>query len=202
MPKTRPPQQIRARRTRRRLLAAARRVIAERGYADASIDDITREAGYSKGAYYFHFAAKEDVLLALVDGWLRDSAQRLASVFDQQAVVGATPLDALEALIVPATGQPGLALELWSQAQRNAVVAQRLAQARDAWRDLLVHGFQGTRPGSALPPEVTAEAAADIVLTLHAGVVLGRLPSRVAPAERVAPALALVWAASSRQRFG
>src|SRR3990170_2446043 len=100
MPEPRPPQQLRAKRTRRHLLAAARRVFAERGYLNASVDDIARAAGCSKGAYYFHFASKEDVLLALVDDWTGDRSQRLA-----EAVDGSSPRVALagmlEALLTP-----------------------------------------------------------------------------------------------------
>src|SRR5260221_4243812 len=51
--------------TRERLLAAAERVLARHGYGGASIDLVTGEAGYSKGAIYFNFESKEAVFLAL-----------------------------------------------------------------------------------------------------------------------------------------
>src|SRR5258705_2961093 len=44
--------------TRERLLAAAEQVIARHGYGGASIDLITAEAGYSKGAIYSNFKSK------------------------------------------------------------------------------------------------------------------------------------------------
>src|SRR3954462_12141081 len=49
------------------LLAAALRVFAERGYRQAGVDEIAAEAGYSKGALYWHFAGKDDLLLALLE---------------------------------------------------------------------------------------------------------------------------------------
>ena len=45
--------------TRARLLAAAERVIDCHRYGGASIDLITAEAGYSKGAIYSNFKSKE-----------------------------------------------------------------------------------------------------------------------------------------------
>ena len=48
------------------LLAAAMEVFAERGYRDASVDQIAARAGYSKGAIYFHFSGKEDLFFALL----------------------------------------------------------------------------------------------------------------------------------------
>jgi AcrR family transcriptional regulator len=42
-------------------------VFANRGYRDATVDEIAERAGYSKGAVYFHFSAKEDLFLALLE---------------------------------------------------------------------------------------------------------------------------------------
>jgi AcrR family transcriptional regulator len=49
---------------RTRLLEAVGRVVAKRGYAAATIDDIVRGAGVSKKTFYDHFADKEDCFLA------------------------------------------------------------------------------------------------------------------------------------------
>jgi AcrR family transcriptional regulator len=49
------------------LLEAALEVFAERGYRDATVDEIADRAGYSKGAIYFHFSAKEDLFFALLE---------------------------------------------------------------------------------------------------------------------------------------
>src|SRR5947209_2437259 len=49
------------------LLEAALEVFAARGYRDASVEEIAERAGYSKGAIYFHFSAKEDLLFALLE---------------------------------------------------------------------------------------------------------------------------------------
>jgi AcrR family transcriptional regulator len=53
--------------TRAALLQAASRAICEQGMQGASIDRIAAEAGYTKGAFYVHFASKEDMFLTLLD---------------------------------------------------------------------------------------------------------------------------------------
>lgn len=53
--------------TKRRILVAARRVFARRGYAAASLDEIGRECGMTKGAIYVHFDSKEELFLGLED---------------------------------------------------------------------------------------------------------------------------------------
>lgn len=49
--------------TRARLLEHAATAFAERGYAGTSLNDIIREAGLTKGAFYFHFDSKEELAL-------------------------------------------------------------------------------------------------------------------------------------------
>jgi AcrR family transcriptional regulator len=53
--------------TRRDILAAAYRVFAEKGYAQATIDDVASAGGVSKGAIYHHFESKEELFRALLD---------------------------------------------------------------------------------------------------------------------------------------
>src|SRR3954452_17959439 len=52
---------------REELLTAALRVFARRGYRQAGVDEIAAAAGYSKGALYWHFSGKEDLLLTLIE---------------------------------------------------------------------------------------------------------------------------------------
>jgi AcrR family transcriptional regulator len=49
---------------RTRLLEAVGRAVADKGYADTTIDDIVRGAGVSKKTFYDHFRDKEDCFLA------------------------------------------------------------------------------------------------------------------------------------------
>jgi AcrR family transcriptional regulator len=54
-------------RTRSRFLEAARTAFAERGYPATRVDDITRAAGTSHGAFYLYFTNKQDIMEALAD---------------------------------------------------------------------------------------------------------------------------------------
>lgn len=88
--------------TRERLLASARAVFGERGYAGASVDDVARHAGFTKGAVYSHFASKRELFLAMVrdrfaedyaslDGLLDglDSADQLREVIAEKTATSA-----------------------------------------------------------------------------------------------------------------
>ena len=62
-----PPLEVRLERQRARLLEAAASVFARVGYAEASAEAISREAGMSKATFYEHFSNKEECILQLFD---------------------------------------------------------------------------------------------------------------------------------------
>jgi AcrR family transcriptional regulator len=66
--------------TRATLLATARRVFGEHGYADASMDDLTARAGLTRGALYHHFGDKAGLLAAVVEQIDAEADARLAAV--------------------------------------------------------------------------------------------------------------------------
>ena len=53
--------------TRDLLVATARDVFTERGYAATSIDDIVQRAGVAKGSLYHHFESKEAIFRTVYD---------------------------------------------------------------------------------------------------------------------------------------
>lgn len=53
--------------SRRKLMAAARKLFVERGYHDTRPQDISREAGVGHGTFYLHFEDKLDCFLAFTD---------------------------------------------------------------------------------------------------------------------------------------
>ena len=62
-----PPLEVRLSVQRHRLFQAAAGVFVREGYAAASAESISREAGMSKATFYEHFANKEECILALFD---------------------------------------------------------------------------------------------------------------------------------------
>jgi AcrR family transcriptional regulator len=53
--------------TRERLVSAAMALFAERGLDAASLDDICDRAGYTRGAFYVHFADRDDLITAVME---------------------------------------------------------------------------------------------------------------------------------------
>lgn len=83
--RTRSPSELgpQGRRTRQRLLDAARQVLREQGYHGARVDDIVSLAGTSHGTFYLYFANIEAVLSILFEECgdaIRELAERLPTL--------------------------------------------------------------------------------------------------------------------------
>ncbi|WP_113631655.1 TetR/AcrR family transcriptional regulator [Pectobacterium peruviense] len=68
--------------TRATLLATARKVFSERGYADTSMDDLTAQASLTRGALYHHFGDKKGLLAAVVEQIDAEMDERLQAISD------------------------------------------------------------------------------------------------------------------------
>lgn len=62
------------------LLAAARDVFVEKGFAAASVDDIVLRAGVARGTFYLYFHDKRAIFEALVDDFLSRISECVKSI--------------------------------------------------------------------------------------------------------------------------
>jgi len=181
------------------LLTAALRVFARRGYRQAGVDEIASVAGYSKGALYWHFSGKEDLLLALleerVDAPMRELVELLESAPpDRDMSVEASRAFARRL----ATERDAVLLEreYWTLAIRDpelrSLYAERQAQLRGAMaRALEARARHLGTPLKSMP----AEDVARIVMSIMGGLAVDELiePGSVRP-ELVSETLGLVYA--------
>lgn len=93
--------------TRRRLLDAAETVFAAKGYHGAAVDDIIAASASSKGGFYFHFANKEAIFLALIEAL----TPKLEAAMDRAIAGEADPVAQLDAAL-------RVALETFSRHRR------------------------------------------------------------------------------------
>ncbi|MGA1800640.1 TetR/AcrR family transcriptional regulator [Rhizobium sp. HT1-10] len=89
---------------RAKLIAAARRAFAEKGYAAASMDDLTADAGLTRGALYHNFGDKRGLLAAVVNQIDSEMAQRAKEI-------AAAKKDEWQGLLAEATAYIEMALD-------------------------------------------------------------------------------------------
>ena len=69
-------KRVAAERTRRKIMDAAEKLISERGFDNVTVDEITAEAGVSKGSFYTYFKRKEDVVGEIAHEHFEDVRER------------------------------------------------------------------------------------------------------------------------------
>ena len=53
--------------TKSEILGTAARLFQERGWANVNIEDVVKEVGVTRGAFYHYFKSREDLIVAVVD---------------------------------------------------------------------------------------------------------------------------------------
>ncbi|MGC4191329.1 MAG: helix-turn-helix domain-containing protein [Thermomicrobiales bacterium] len=81
------------------LLAAARRLFLEQGYANVSMQAIAREAGMTKGAPYYYFPSKEALFLAVSREVLRSLRDAVRVAFCADGTLEARLGNALRVVV-------------------------------------------------------------------------------------------------------
>jgi AcrR family transcriptional regulator len=178
---------------RTRILDAAAAVVAERGLAAATLDQVAAAAGFTKGAVYSNFASKDELFLALLETQVAD---RVAGVERTLAAARTVPeaLAAVSAELARPDPQAQLLLgEFWQRAVRDPAVAEAFAESRRRLRARVVDAAAAFLAGLPEDPGWTPEALALVVVALANGLAFEELadPGSVPPglAARVLGAL-------------
>jgi len=166
--------QPRSEETRERLMEAALACFAERGYDATGVAEICQRAGVSKGAFYYHFASKQALFLALLDQWLaaleremtRLAAPSAPAAQSLQAMVGL-----LQQVFRDASGRLLMYLEFWRQAARDETIWQATVAPFQRYHALLAGMIeQGIAEGSLRPCD--PQEAARALVSMAVGMVL------------------------------
>ncbi len=180
--------------TRARLLDAAARVYARRGFAGATLEEVAAEAGFTKGAVYAHFGSKENLLLALLQEHLTGQIAEQLELFDRERSdrdrpTWQRPLAGSDSWMRRLGEDPDpfrLFVELWSYAQRDEKLRVRLAGGLDALRTTFVRfGADSAADAGVETPQAAHEQFASALIGLILGLGLLKLADPEAVPERL-----------------
>jgi AcrR family transcriptional regulator len=165
--------------SRERLLEAAAKVFAERGYQAASVEEIAAAAGLSKGAVYWNFSSKDELFHALleerIDRQIEETAEFLRSAPIDRPI-DPEVANRWEAMLGSERELMLLSQEHWARAVRDPELRARYAERQARLRDILADGLR-TRVRRTGAPRFSTPAAdvATAYLALANGLALQRL---------------------------
>ncbi|MEU3981062.1 ScbR family autoregulator-binding transcription factor [Streptomyces sp. NPDC026672] len=183
-------RQLRAEQTRATIITAAADLIDRQGYESTSLSEIVEHARVTKGALYFHFAAKEDLAHAIME-LQAHAARQLVSDVDSRGC------SSLEALMRTTFGIARLAVEGpipragLRLATADVVVRPPLRHPFTEWLELATRRLLGAVKESDVHPDTDVEAAAHSLVCFFVGT---RIAGRsLEPASRLPRRITEMW---------
>jgi TetR/AcrR family transcriptional repressor of nem operon len=165
--------------TRTAILDAAEVLTLERGFAGAPVDRIIGAAGVTKGAFFHHFASKQDLADALIRRWALGDAHHLEDKLTRAERLVEDPLRQLELFVgffveeaEESAGElPGclFAAYAYQAGLFEAGTLEVLAEAMLAWRRRLRAKLDEVAQTRRPAPGIDLDALADAVTVIFEG---------------------------------
>jgi AcrR family transcriptional regulator len=165
--------------TRQELVVAAEACFVTRGFHATSVDEVAERAGYTKGAVYSNFAAKEDLFFAVyerrVERVVTEVAPGLRQAGAQQALdwLATTTIERRD----DDDGWLAVFSEFWGHVVRHPELRERFAAIHARFLELLAEAVRQVAEdrGLTLPTDVTASQVALAWNAMEVGLGLERL---------------------------
>lgn len=170
-----------------KILAAGRTLFEARGYSALGVAEICKAAGVPKGSFYYFYASKEALALAVVDEHWADQSREWTRILSRETG-GAQPLDRLRQLFEETEAgqhavQQGcgtvlgclfgnLSLEMSNQTE---AVRARLQEIFDAQVEMVASVIGEARERGDITVDDSQEAARSVVAQLEGQVMFAKL---------------------------
>jgi AcrR family transcriptional regulator len=166
--------------TRQKLLDSALAVFARNGYERATVDEIVREAGFSKGAFYVHFESKEDLFWEMLQERIEKQQERFRAAIDTDSTVEENEKRILGVVFDSHDDPlaPAVFLEFAAHGMRNPKVAERLSEMYGRWHAFVLETLTGGREMGLVRDDVDLSLLASAIMAIMEG---GMIQSRLAP---------------------
>ena len=175
--------------TRERLLGIAEARILQQGFAGTSIDEIIKEAGITKGGFFYHFDSKDELAYALMERYQEQDALVFNGLFDRAAELTEDPLQRmlvflklLSEVMADLEGlHPGclVASFTYESQQVNQKVRDITAECVISWRELFQEHLQLIETEYSKKVDTTYEELADMLSTIiEGGIIVSRALNR------------------------
>jgi AcrR family transcriptional regulator len=123
---------------RTRILAAANQVFGEKGYRQATMDDVAKKLGVSKGALYLYFASKEELFEAICRTEPLVFKEILYSTFSENKEPLESAGEFFDRMLKRYRSDSGLSFEIFSEASHNPGLRRVLKKTQDDYAATLM----------------------------------------------------------------
>ena len=161
------PETLEVRRTA--ILDAAELCFARDGFHRTSVQSICAATGISAGAFYVHFASKEQLIAGICERNRRQFAERFEALAKADDILAALSKLAETYLIDDAPHKKQLFIEIGAEATRNAEVQSLFVSVDRFVEDNFTALIEGLTEAGRASPSVTPRMAAKLILVIGDG---------------------------------
>jgi len=157
------------------ILAAALKVLAERGYAATTVAQVAAEAGVSRGLLHYHFESKEALLARVVHASIEPSLMLLEPMLaagTSGASIASALTRAVRGLIRTDPAVFTLVFEGWAVSRQSEMVAREMRRMFRRFRAAMEAGLSQAKARGAIDPPMPVESVAMLATALMDGLAL------------------------------
>ena len=179
-----------------RIVDAMRHCVAELGIAGATFEQVSREAGVSRGLLHYYFGSKERLLIEV----LRNDAETRIGMLDEPLAAAKTVDDVIAVLVAGAEEvlreDPGfyaILFELFTAGRQNPDIQAELAELYQRSREHVAEALRQKEAQGVLSLRFDAESAVTYMFAAADGGALQRLtdpPRDYSPTVEIGAAVA------------
>jgi AcrR family transcriptional regulator len=162
--------------TRARLVDAAAKVFDAKGYARTTLDEVARAAGFTRGAFHWHFRSKKELLVAVLRARL-DEAVRAK---DDLAAAAGSPMAFNRAQrrrlserdLDDMRGRVLLMMEFWLEAARDPELREDARQLKETLREATAAQVESLVAAAGVALPIPSRTVASALMALDDGFAL------------------------------
>lgn len=156
--------------TKKKILESAQRLFTRRGYERTSLSDVAKYAGVTRGAIYWHFENKEELLISLID-FLETEKFSLGMLNEASLATEPNPLMKLKNCVKSIASEEitqyinstflSMIISIMNGVSGNSDVRQKLIELTEMRRNLLVKAFKNCIAKGQLPANLSINDAVE-----------------------------------------
>lgn len=157
--------------TIQKLINAAYIVFTNKGYERATVEDIASAAGYTKGAFYWHFSSKEDLFLRLIDYRVKSQQEFFLNKLNLNKNLSYN-IQAIFEEMVELTKKDNwtpIFIEFLAQAARKENVKKQMANMYRNWRSFMFEVLEQAKKADLISNNIDSNIAAALFIALFDG---------------------------------
>jgi len=153
-----------------RILSAANRVFGERGYRQATMDDVAKKLGVSKGAIYLYFASKEELFEEICRTEPLAFKEILYTTFSENRKPLESAGEFFDKMLKRYGSNSGLSFEIFSEASHNPALRRVLKKTQDEYAAILMNYLEEGRKRGFIDRDLDLRSITYAMIALWNGI--------------------------------